>query len=109
MGILSSITLSSAFGGLLMASLVVLAYVDARWMILPDGLNMLLALAGLRQSLALDLSELAAAGLGAMFGSSVFALVGKAFRPFRGYDGMALGDMKFAGAAGFWIGWRGIR
>jgi leader peptidase (prepilin peptidase)/N-methyltransferase len=90
-----------------MASLVVLAYVDARWMILHDGLNMLLTV--LRQSLALDLSTLAAAGLGAMFGSSVFALVGQAFRPFCGYDGMALGDMKFAGAMGFWIGWRGIR
>jgi leader peptidase (prepilin peptidase) / N-methyltransferase len=63
---------------------------------------------GFAQSLILDLPPLPEAAAGAMFGSGLFFLMGKAFRRWRGYAGLGLGDIKFAGAAGLWIGLQGV-
>lgn len=108
MGSLSPIGLSSIFGGVLATLLLALAYADIRRMRLPDALNMLLAFTGLCHSLALGLPTPADAGLGALFGGGLLALVSFAFYRLRGYEGLGLGDVKFASAAGFWIGWQGI-
>ena len=100
--------LLSLFGGVLVVLLAALAYTDATRMLLPDRLNALLAGAGLAQSLVLDLPPLRDAAAGAMFGASLFFLVGLGFRRLRGYAGLGFGDVKFAGAAGLWIGLEGV-
>jgi leader peptidase (prepilin peptidase)/N-methyltransferase len=108
MSSLSPISLSSIFGGMLATLLLALACADIRRMRLPDPLNILLAFTGLWHSLVLGLPTPADAGLGSLFGGGVFAFVGFAFHRLRGYEGLGLGDVKFASAAGFWVGWQGI-
>jgi prepilin signal peptidase PulO-like enzyme (type II secretory pathway) len=98
----------SVFGGALVVLLAALAHADLNRLILPDRLNALLAATGLAHSLVFDVPPPLDAGMGALFGAALFAAVGFGFRRLRGYDGLGLGDVKFAGAAGFWIGWQGI-
>jgi leader peptidase (prepilin peptidase) / N-methyltransferase len=96
------------FGGVLVLLLLALAYADIKDMILPDWLNATLAVTGLGQSLVLQVPDPIDAGVGALLGTCLFGLVGFGFQQLRGYPGLGLGDVKFAGAAGFWIGWQGI-
>nr|WP_249145487.1 A24 family peptidase [Bradyrhizobium diazoefficiens] len=48
------------------------------------------------------------AALGALFALTLLWLVARGFRGYRGADGLGLGDLKFAAAAGLWIGWEGV-
>jgi leader peptidase (prepilin peptidase) / N-methyltransferase len=96
------------FGGVLVLLLLALAHADVKDMILPDWLNAALAASGLGQSLVLQVPHPIDAGAGAMLGTCLFGAVGFGFQRLRGYPGLGLGDVKFAGAAGFWIGWQGI-
>jgi leader peptidase (prepilin peptidase)/N-methyltransferase len=101
-------TLRIAFGGLLTALLLALAASDLRAMILPDRLNVMLAGAGLGQSLVLDLPVLRDAALGSIIGGSLLAGLAALFHRLRGSDGLGLGDVKLVGAAGLWVGWQGL-
>jgi leader peptidase (prepilin peptidase)/N-methyltransferase len=97
-----------AFGGLLATLLLALAASDLRAMILPDRLNVMLAGAGLGQSLLLGLPELRDAALGSIIGGGLLGLVAAVFRQLRGRDGLGLGEVKLVGAAGLWVGWQGV-
>jgi leader peptidase (prepilin peptidase)/N-methyltransferase len=98
----------SIFGGALAVLLLTLAYCDLRWMILPDKLNAALAAGGLLQSLIISMPDPIDSGLGALCGGMVLGAVAYGFHRLRGYHGLGLGDVKFASAAGFWIGWQGV-
>jgi leader peptidase (prepilin peptidase)/N-methyltransferase len=93
---------------LALASLV-LAWIDFRRGIIPDWLNLFIALAGLVQAWLLDGwdAALAAALEGLIIGAVVFALRWLYFR-LRGHHGLGLGDVKLLAASTVWIGVAGI-
>ena len=93
---------------LALASLV-LAWIDFRHGIVPDWLNLVVALAGLTQVWLLDGwgGMLVAAGEGLVIGAIVFALRWLYFR-LRGQHGLGLGDVKLLAASATWIGAAGI-
>ena len=92
-----------AFGAVLLGLVIAIAAVDARRLIIPDGLNAMLALAGLAwQTVRPDGAPL----VGLVAGAAVFlALWGFAagFRRLRGVTGLGFGDVKMAGAAALWV------
>lgn len=97
--------MQAAFGCVLVAIVAAMAVIDCRQQILPDRLNVLLAVAGIGQAILVGQPGLADAALGALFGFAVLAGVAALFRRLRGVDGLGFGDQKFAAAAGLWIGW----
>jgi leader peptidase (prepilin peptidase)/N-methyltransferase len=101
--------IAAAFLVLLALASLVLAWIDFRQGIIPDWLNLLVALAGLAQAWLLDGwgSALAAALDGLMIGAFVVVLRWLYFR-FRGHQGLGLGDVKLLAASAVWIGVAGI-
>ena len=99
----------AAFLVLLALASFVLAWIDFRHGIIPDWLNLSVALAGLAQAWLLDGwgSALAAACDGLIIGAVVFALRWLYFR-LRGHHGLGLGDVKLLAASAVWIGVRGV-
>jgi len=94
---------SLAFGGALLAVLVAIAMVDFRSLTIPDALNALLAALGLASAwLSAGAFPLAATVFAACLLAG-FWLVRATFRLARGVTGLGLGDVKMAGAAGFWF------
>ena len=94
---------------LLCALCAVLAWIDIRHGIIPDWLNLSIAALGL---LTVVLSEdraaaIQALGEGAAIGVT-FWLLRRLYFAFRGIQGLGLGDVKFLGAAGIWVGVAGI-
>lgn len=118
-GVMASASLAAAAGaaGWLGAGLAILmlaiAVVDARSLIIPNGLNLaafLLALAAAAigaspaswpgAALAVGLAMIRAAVLGLAF-LALRALYGR----LRGREGIGLGDVKLAAVAGAWLDW----
>jgi leader peptidase (prepilin peptidase)/N-methyltransferase len=100
---------AAAFLVLLALASLALAWIDFRQGIIPDWLNMSVALAGLAQAWLLDGwdAALAAAGEGLIIGAIVFALRWLYFR-LRGHHGLGLGDVKLLAASAVWIGVAGV-
>lgn len=98
----------AAFGCLLLATVLMMAVIDCREMILPNRLNAVLAVGGISQAVFIGHPDLTDALLGALFGYTILSMIAALFYYFRGIDGLGLGDQKFAGAAGLWIGWEQI-
>lgn len=88
--------------------LLTLAVIDARHMILPNGLTLPLIPAGLAVILALDPGRLDAHLLGAALGFLFIAAVALAYRRLRGQEGIGWGDAKLLAAAGAWVSWEGL-
>jgi leader peptidase (prepilin peptidase)/N-methyltransferase len=97
-----------AGGCLLGWSLLTLAVIDARHLILPDILTLPLAAGGLALHLwqAPDLTVDRIAGLLAGYGA--FVLIAVAWARLRGAEGLGRGDAKLLGAAGAWVGWQAL-
>ena len=74
-----------AFGGLLATLLLALAAHDLKAMILPDRLNVMLAGAGVGQSLMLGLPELRDAALGSIIGGGLMGGLAALFRRLRSH------------------------
>jgi leader peptidase (prepilin peptidase) / N-methyltransferase len=95
--------------GLLCLLGAILAWIDIRYGIIPDWLN--LTIAGLGLSKAVIIDGLAA-GLeafleGAAIGT-IFWLLRRLYFAFRKVQGLGLGDVKFLAAAGIWVGVGGL-
>lgn len=95
--------------GLLCLLSAVLAWIDIRYGIIPDWLN--LTIAGLGLSKAVIIGG-APAGLeavceGAAIGAT-FWLLRRLYFAFREVQGLGLGDVKFLAAAGIWSGVEGL-
>ena len=86
-----------------------IAWIDIRHGIIPDWLNLAIAVLGLlRILLAGDTSDaVIALGEGAVIGA-VFWLLRRLYFALRGIQGLGLGDVKFLTAAGIWVGVAGI-
>jgi len=96
-------------GAALAAISLAIAVVDYRQMIIPDELNASalligLAAAGLRTPAAPFGSVLEAAVRAAAMFAAFFAFR-LLYRRVRGVEGMGLGDVKLAAAAGAWLDW----
>jgi leader peptidase (prepilin peptidase) / N-methyltransferase len=94
---------------LLCALCAILAWIDIRHGIIPDWLNLSIAALGL---ITIILSgdraaTIQALGEGAAIGAT-FWLLRRLYFAFRGIQGLGLGDVKFLGAAGIWVGVAGI-
>lgn len=89
---------------LLIAILAPMAWIDGRHLIIPDSLNVLLAISGLvhlymQSRLVAIPSALLAAALVAVF----FLGLRFAYLKLRGQAGLGLGDVKFLAAATLWL------
>jgi leader peptidase (prepilin peptidase)/N-methyltransferase len=87
-------------------TLLALAVIDLRTMLLPDLLT--LPVLGLGLFVAAADGQLSESLIGAALGFAVFALIAAVYRRWRGRDGLGLGDAKLLGAAGAWVGWTGL-
>ncbi|MCJ8191262.1 prepilin peptidase [Sphingomicrobium aestuariivivum] len=94
--------LSLAFMGWL---LLVLGWIDAKHLWLPDGLVVALALAGLLLGEVATGVPLADRLIGGAAGFGFLAALRLAHQRLRGIEGMGAGDPKLMGAIGLWSGW----
>ncbi len=95
--------------GLLCLLGAILAWIDIRYGIIPDWLNLTIAGLGLSKAVIIDgpAAGLEAALEGAAIGA-IFWLLRRLYFPFRKVQGLGLGDVKFLAAAGIWVGVSGL-
>jgi leader peptidase (prepilin peptidase)/N-methyltransferase len=91
-------------------TMLAIAAIDAQRFTIPDVLSLPAIPLGLLASrYALDASASQPVSLdhaiGACLGGASFWLVRETYRRLRGREGLGLGDVKLAAAAGAWVGW----
>ena len=86
-----------------------LAWIDIRYGIIPDWLNLTIAALGLSKAVIIDgpAAGLEAACEGAAIGA-IFWVLRWLYFAFRKVQGIGLGDVKFLAAAGIWVGVSGL-
>jgi len=89
-------------------TLLTLAVIDIRRMILPDVLTLPLLCAGLGISFLLPQPLPLQHGIGAAAGFLSFFVIGRIYRWLRHRDGLGLGDAKLLAAGGAWVSWIGL-
>lgn len=94
------------FAGILLGLLLWLSAIDLTSLRLPDSLNA--ALVGTGFLWAVWSGNGVAGLLGGLFGLAVPLLIRAVYFRLRGQQGLGLGDVKFLGAAGVWVGWEGL-
>jgi leader peptidase (prepilin peptidase) / N-methyltransferase len=90
---------SCAFGW----TLLTLAAIDLRYMILPDVLTLPLIPAGLAVAVLLAPETLLPHAVGAIGGYLAFVVVAWSYRKLRGREGLGMGDAKLLAASGAWV------
>jgi leader peptidase (prepilin peptidase) / N-methyltransferase len=87
----------------------ILAWIDIRDGIIPDWLNLAIAGVGLFKIITTVDPFAAIEPIGeAVAIAALFWLLRRLYFVFRGVQGLGLGDVKFLGAAGIWVGIAGI-
>ena len=104
--------LPGVLGGGLAVVMIAIAAIDARRFIIPNELVLAGLLLGFVEA-SINRSELVTTALlGAALRSVTLALAfwgfRTAYRLIRGREGIGLGDVKLAAAAGAWLGWMAI-
>jgi leader peptidase (prepilin peptidase)/N-methyltransferase len=92
---------------ILYANLYALALYDHFTMRLPNMLTATLLVVGLMQAYVLAPS-LTPYAVGVAAGFLSLFLLGLGYEALRGRQGLGMGDAKFLGAAGAWVGWLGL-
>ena len=94
---------------LLYLASALLAWIDLRRGIIPNWVNLAIAIIGLARAAILDgwTAALGAACEGAVIGAIVFLLRQLYFK-FRKFHGLGLGDVKLLAASAIWIGIAGV-
>ncbi len=87
-------------------TLITLALIDAKTMLLPDNLTLPLMWLGIAVNYHSVFVDLQSSVLGAMFGYMVLWSLFHIFRLITGKDGMGYGDFKILAAIGAWGGWQ---
>ena len=93
--------IDGVLGGALGVSMLGVAAADARRYVVPDALSGGAFALGVIRAAAANSDSAFAAALVVIAG--LFLLVRIAYRRLRGRDGLGLGDVKLAGAAGAWL------
>ncbi len=94
-------------GALLGWTLMALAAIDLREMVLPDALTLPLIAAGLVVA-ALAWPRPLDHLIGAVAGGALFAALGWGWERLTGREALGLGDAKLFAAAGAWLGWQAL-
>jgi leader peptidase (prepilin peptidase)/N-methyltransferase len=84
--------------------LLVLGWIDARHMRLPDVLTLPLLVCGLASTWLLDRDLIALHAAGAVVGFLAFRGLAMVYRLLRGREGLGGGDAKLLSAGGAWVG-----
>jgi leader peptidase (prepilin peptidase) / N-methyltransferase len=94
---------------LLYLATALLAWIDLRRGIIPDWLNLAIAVVGLAKGAILDgwAAALSAGCEGIIIGVIVW-LLRQLYFMFRKFQGLGLGDVKLLAASGVWIGIAGV-
>jgi leader peptidase (prepilin peptidase)/N-methyltransferase len=94
---------------LLYLATALLAWIDLRRGIIPDWLNLAIAIVGLARAAVLDgwAAALSAGCEGIIIGVIVW-LLRQLYFMFRKFQGLGLGDVKLLAASGIWIGIAGV-
>lgn len=85
-------------------AMLLLAMLDARHLWLPDAITVPLALAGLAAAAVLPEPALASRIAGAVLGYAALEGLRRAYRRWRGREGLGGGDPKLLAAIGAWLG-----
>lgn len=85
-------------------TLLTLALIDARHLLLPEGLTWPLLAAGLAATAWIDPDGWRGHALGAALGWLGFTALARGYRAIRGRDGLGGGDATLLGAGGAWLG-----
>lgn len=98
---------------LLGAAMIAIVVVDVRHFIIPDRLSLpAIPLGLLASGSLLDPQRLVLVSsdhlIGMALGGGVLWALRWAYERFRGVEGLGLGDVKLAAAAGAWVGWQGL-
>lgn len=98
--------LASAALGAMMAAIT---YSDVRRMLIPDALSLPAIVIGLSVAYVMpngvsSLEAITQHALGAGCGAGLFYVLREAYHRVRGVEGLGMGDVKLAGAAGAWVG-----
>jgi leader peptidase (prepilin peptidase)/N-methyltransferase len=96
------------FGLILLQLLTLACWTDITRHILPNWLNLLFLVSGLAQSAIQKQPQPVDALIGVLIGGGVLGSIAVAYRHYRGFDGIGMGDVKFTAAAGAWLGWMGL-
>lgn len=89
-------------------TLLTLAWIDARTLLLPDALTLPLLLAGLAEAWLNDPEALPDRLLGAALGWTMFTGLAWLWRRLRGIEALGQGDAKLLAAGGAWLGWQAL-
>lgn len=89
-------------------TLLALAVIDWRSLVLPDILTLPLAAVGLATAMLIDTGLAWAHLLGVGLGWLSFRLIGALYAKLRGREGLGRGDAKLMAAAGAWVSWQGL-
>lgn len=89
-------------------TLLALAWIDGRHMVLPDVLTLPLVPAGLLVAWTVSPESLPAHLLGAALGYAGLSAVAALYRRARGRAGLGAGDAKLLAAAGAWLSWEAL-
>ncbi len=89
-------------------TLLVLAVIDWRHMILPDVLTMPLLAAGIVLAAVREAGLPADNLIGAVLGAAAFGTLATAYERWTGRHGLGFGDAKLFAAAGAWAGWQAL-
>jgi leader peptidase (prepilin peptidase)/N-methyltransferase len=89
-------------------TLIALAVIDWRHLILPDELTLPLLPAGLAVAWVSEPGRLVEHAVAALGGGLFILAVALLYRRLRGREGIGLGDAKLMAAAGAWVSWSGL-
>jgi leader peptidase (prepilin peptidase) / N-methyltransferase len=99
----------AVLSGYLLFTAIAITIVDYRSFIIPDIFSLPAIPLGIVANLisadvGLHSSAVADSLIGAAVGGSSFYLLRSSYRRFRGFEGLGMGDVKLATAAGAWVG-----